>query len=210
MEEYMVSHDGVELPVGILISMAMGAPDYHTAEHYLVSLLYCASMREDRRLLSKCQEIRKHFGISPYPELPASESNLPPIRSREEEVRRYYSKESEIGKFEILKKAISALLSSTNEYGQNIFSKKQHWMGVYMVLRDRLAIRCSQTGFADYASKITPNNCPNELRIGSSTMTNFAKVITEDKPYFEMKHNPFAEVCDTLWKIIISQILTKI
>ena len=106
MEEYMVFHDGVELPVGILINMAMGAPDYHTAEHYLVSLLYCASMREDRRLLSKCQEIRKHFGISPYPELPASDSNLPPIRSREEEVRRYYSKESETGKFEILKKAI--------------------------------------------------------------------------------------------------------
>ena len=210
MEEYMVFHDGVELPVGILINMAMGAPDYHTAEHYLVSLLYCASMREDRRLLSKCQEIRQHFGVSPYPELPASESNLPPICSQEEEVRRYYSKESETGKFEILKKAISVLLSSTNKYGQNIFSKKQHWMGVYLVLRDRLGIRCSQTGFADYASKITPCNCPDELRIGSSTMTNFAKIVTEDKPYFEMKHNPFAEICDTLWNIIISQVLTKI
>jgi hypothetical protein len=83
-------------------------------------------------------------------------------------------------------------------------------MGVYLVLRDRLGMRCPQTGFAEYAQKITPQNCLDNLRIGQTTMTNFSKLVIEDKPYFEMKHNPFEEVCKTLWDIIFKQILTKI
>jgi hypothetical protein len=210
MDDYLIFHDGVELPARTLVLMAMNAPDYHTAEHYLVSLLYCASIREDRRLLAKCQEIRQHFGITPYPEQPASIGNLPPVRPQEEEVRSIFNKQNENIRYEWLREALTSLLDITDNTGKNISSKKQHWMGVYLVLRDRLGIRCSQTGFADYASKITPCNCPDDLKIGSSTMTNFAKIVTEDKAYFEMKHNPFAEVCDTLWNIIVRQILTKI
>lgn len=209
MEDYLVFLDGEYFPASTVIRLAMGATDYHIAEHYLVSLLSSAYMYEDRRMFNKCQEIRKRFGVYPYPDLPASEGNLPPVRSQEEEVRRHYGKLLDQQKFDILKKAILLLLSSTDENGQKIFSQKQHWMGVFLVLRDRLGVRCSQSGFADYAAKITPSCCPDELRIGSSTMTNFAKTITEGKVYYEMKHNPFAEVCDTLWGIIIKLFLTK-
>lgn len=209
MEDFLVFLDGEYFPASTVIRLAMGATDYHIAEHYLVSLLSSAYMYEDRRLFNKCQEIRKRFGVYPYPDLPASEGNLPPVRSQEEEVRRRYGKLLDQQKFDILKKAILLLLSSTDENGQKIFSQKQHWMGVFLVLRDRLGVRCSQSGFADYATKITPSCCPDELRIGNSTMTNFAKTITEDKVYYEMKHNPFAEVCDTLWGIIIKLFLTK-
>ena len=97
----------------------------------------------------------------------------------------------------------------TDHTGKAIFWQKQHWMGVYLVLRDRLGVRCPQTGFAEYAQKITPLNCPDNLKIGQTTMTNFSKLVIEDKPYFEMKHNPFEEVCKTLWDIIFKQILTN-
>ena len=105
---------------------------------------------------------------------------------------------------------MGALMAVTDHTGKAIFWKKQHWMGVYLVLRDRLGMRCPQKRFADFAPKITPQNCQESLKIGQTTMTNFSKIILEDKPYFEMKHNPFEEVCKTLWDIIFKQILTKI
>ena len=51
MEDLLVFHDGVYLPAKSLVAMAMNAPDYHTAEHYMVSLLYCAVIYKNGRLL---------------------------------------------------------------------------------------------------------------------------------------------------------------
>ena len=51
MEDLLVFHDGVYLPAKSLVAMAMNARDYHTAEHYMVSLLYCAVIYENGRLL---------------------------------------------------------------------------------------------------------------------------------------------------------------
>ena len=101
-------------------------------------------------------------------------------------------------------------MHETDDTGKAIFWQKQHWMAIYLVLRDGMGIRCSQTGFAEYANRITPQDCPERLRIGFSTMTNFSKTITEEKPYYEMKHNPFAKECNTFWNIIERVVLTGI
>lgn len=209
MDELLVFHDGVYLPVKSLVTMAMNAPDYHTAEHYLVSLLYCAAMCGNGKLMEICQEIRKHFGVSPYPEHPDSKGTTSPIRTKEE-VRSIFNKLNLNTQHELLCEAIKILMQETDDTGKAVFRKKQHWMAVYLVLRDGLGMRLSQTGFDEYANRITPHDFQESLRIGTSTMTNFSKIITEDKPYYDMKHNPFAKECDTLWAIIERLILTRI
>lgn len=208
MEELLVFHDGVYLPVKSLVAMAMNAPDYHTAEHYMVSLLYCAVMYGNRKLLEKCQEIRQHFGVLPYPEVKAFGENVLPIRTMEE-VRSIFNMLDDDTQHKLLCEAIKIMMRKTDDEGKAIFRQKQHWIGVYLVLRDGLGIECTQTGFTEYADGITPHDFPKKLRIGNSTMTNFSKTITENKFFYKMKHNPFKAVCNTFWNIIEKLILTK-
>lgn len=209
MDELLVFHDGVYLPVKSLVTMAMNAPNYIIAEHYLFSLLNYAAMSGNSKLLEICQKIRQYIGISPYPEHPDSKGTTSPIRTKEE-VRSIFNKLNLNTQHELLCEAIKILMQETDDTGKAIFWQKQHWMAVYLVLRDGLGMRLSQTGFDEYANRITPHDCQDSLRIGTSTMTNFSKIITEDKPYYDMKHNPFAKECDTLWAIIERLILTRI
>lgn len=208
MEELLVFHDGIYLPAESLVAMAMNAPDYHTAEHYMVSLLYCAVIYGNRRLLEICQEIRQHFGVQPYPEQGAVKGDLSPARTKEE-VRSIFCKQDENTQREMLCEAIRIMMHEKDDEGKAIFRQKQHWIGVYLVLRDGLGIECTQTGFTEYADGITPHDFPKKLRIGNSTMTNFSKTITENKSFYKMKHNPFKAVCNTFWNIIEKLILTK-
>lgn len=143
-------------------------------------------------------------------EAPTASANISPATSQEAKIRRFFNQQDEHTQQAWLREAMKALMGITDHTGKAIFWQKQHWMGVYLVLRDRLGVRCPQTGFAEYAQKITPQYCQENLKIGQTTMTNFSKVILEDRPYFEMKHNPFEEVCKILWDIIFKQILTKI
>ena len=143
-------------------------------------------------------------------EAPTASANISPATSQEAKIRSFFNQQDDRTQQVLLREAMGALMAVTDHTGKAIFWQKQHWMGVYLVLRDRLGVRCPQTGFAEYAQKITPLNCPYNLKIGQTTMTNFSKLVIEDKPYFEMKHNPFEEVCKTLWDIIFKQILTKI
>ncbi len=143
-------------------------------------------------------------------EVPTASANISPATSQEAKIRSFFNQQDDRTQQAWLREAMKALMGITDHTGKAIFWQKQHWMGVYLVLRDRLGVRCPQTGFAEYAQKITPQNCPDNQKIGQTTMTNFSKLVIEDKPYFEMKHNPFEEVCKTLWDIIFKQILTKI
>ena len=145
-----------------------------------------------------------------HQEEPSASTYMPSSESQEDRIRSFFNKQDDRTQQAWLREAMKALMGITDHTGKAIFWQKQHWMGVYLVLRDRLGVRCPQTGFAEYAQKITPLNCPDNLKIGQTTMTNFSKLVIEDKPYFEMKHNPFEEVCKTLWDIIFKQILTKI
>lgn len=208
MEELLVFHDGIYLPAESLVAMAMNAPDYHTAEHYMVSLLYCAVIYGNRRLLEICQEIRQHFGVQPYPEQGAVKGDLSPARTKEE-VRSIFCKLDENTQRELLCEAIRIMMHEKDDTGKNIFRQKQHWIGVYLVLRDGLGIECTQTGFTEYADGITPHDFPKKLRIGNSTMTNFSKTITENKSFYKMKHNPFKAVCSTFWNTIERVVLTR-
>ena len=161
--------------------------DYPIAKQYLYRIF-------DNQLHQDMDELHQ--------EEPSASTYMPSSESQEDRIRSFFNKQDDRTQQAWLREAMKALMGITDHTGKAIFWQKQHWMGVYLVLRDRLGMRCSQKGFADYAPKITPQNCLDNLRIGQTTMTNFSKIVIEDKPYFEMKHNPFEDVCKTLWDII--------
>jgi hypothetical protein len=131
----------------------------------------------------------------------ATDNNLPQL-TVEAEVKRYFQKLEKSEQYEFLKTAMENLLEVRSSDGKkNIFSKKQDWMGIYMVLRDRLGFITVQKEFHKEAEKFTPDTCPKKLKITSTTMSNFSKMCS-DGPYYKMKNNPFSDICNTFWTIV--------
>lgn len=194
--------DGMNWPLRLLLQ-SLDSRELGDAEWWrrMASLQNAAARAGDSELLAALDEKKKvRWGTSfEAPEV-VTQNNLPPL-SIEECVKQWFQKLSNEEQQVVLKQAMEKLLEATNEDGKILFSKKLHWMAVYMVLRDRLSIAIQHKDFADYAKKITPETCPSKFRISSSTMTNFSKTVPEG-PYFKMKQNPFEGLCTTLWTII--------
>ncbi len=98
----------------------------------------------------------------------------------------------------------SALLDM---YNRKLFTSKNHWIGTFLVVRDRLEkAGFSQADFEKMADGITPEVFPVKLQISKSTMKNFTKVITDphdrNEVYYDMKNNPQEDFCEELWNTI--------
>jgi hypothetical protein len=92
-------------------------------------------------------------------------------------------------------------------YNSKLFTTKNHWIGTFLVVRDRLeGANFTQTAFVKMADSITPEEFPDKLRISESTMKNFTKVIADpcdrDEAYYDMKDNPQEGFCEELWNAI--------
>ena len=92
-------------------------------------------------------------------------------------------------------------------YNRKLFTNKNHWIGTFLVVRDRLEkAGFTQTDFVNMAGSITPEEFPDKLHISESTMKNFTKVITDphdrNEAYYDMKNNPQEDFCEELWKAI--------
>ncbi len=104
-------------------------------------------------------------------------------------------------RMELIRSSLSVM------YSKNLFTTKSHWIGTYLVVRDRLEkASFTQTDFANMAKEITPEEFPEKLHISESTMKNFTKVITDphdrNEAYYDMKNNPQKEFCIELWNVI--------
>ena len=92
-------------------------------------------------------------------------------------------------------------------YNRKWFTTKNHWIGTFLVVRDRLErAGFTQTDFVNMAESITPEEFPDKMHITESTMKNFTKVITDphdrNEAYYDMKNNPLADFCEELWDVI--------
>ena len=92
-------------------------------------------------------------------------------------------------------------------YNRKLFTTKNHWIGTFLVVRDRLEkAGFTQTDFVNMADSITPEVFPERLHISESTMKNFTKVITDprdrNEAYYDMKNNPQADFCEELWDVL--------
>ena len=98
----------------------------------------------------------------------------------------------------------SALLDM---YNRKWFTTKNHWIGTFLVVRDRLErAGFTQTDFVIMADGITPDEFPERLHISESTMKNFTKVISDpcdrNEAYYDMENNPQEDFCEELWNVI--------
>ena len=86
-------------------------------------------------------------------------------------------------------------------------------MGLYLVIRDRLEDNLSQTDFFSFAQEITPDNWPEGLRISKGTFNTFSRYVksADDRyeTYYDMKENPWKELCDAFWSIIKKRLLME-
>ena len=77
-------HNGVELPVSIVISLAENAPSDMEANSFLLSLLWHAGETGDKELRHICNNIKAMKCGVPFSLSPASENNLPRRRETSE------------------------------------------------------------------------------------------------------------------------------
>lgn len=198
-----VNIDGLGWPLRALLQSLDSRELGETEWWRRMALMQNAAARAgDQKLLGALDNKKeKRYGSRfEAPEV-VTQNNLPAL-SVEESVKRWFQDLKQEKRQEVLEQAMGNLLETTDNDGKKkLFSKKQHWMAVYMVLRDRLGLVVKHKEFHIYADKITPDTCPSKLRISPSTMTNFSKTVTEE-PYFKMKNNPFHVHCSVLWAII--------
>ena len=205
-------YNGRSWSVTDIIALADGAHSLDEALHYTTALQSNAFQFYDKELISIVSAIHKKWGIDTngQPAVPRQLPSSPaPIPSPDEEASRQFNRLNDEAQNELLGKALSELLETGGVDGDT-FTQKNHWMAVFVVLRDRLKQHIKQSSFAEYAQNITPDCWPDHIRIGKKTMTNFHNYITENVAYYAMKHNPFDTLCRRFWNVLMRYLLTNV
>jgi hypothetical protein len=133
--------------------------------------------------------------------LPGEPHELMRPQQIDQDPRAKYRRLDMVARTELIKSALFGL------YNRKLFTTKNHWIGTFLVVRDRLEkAGFTQTDFQNMADSITPDEFPERLHISESTMKNFTKVITDphdrNEAYYDMKNNPQEDFCEELWNAI--------
>lgn len=195
--------------------MAMNAGSYNVAEHYIVSILFHATIYNLPQFNEYVNDIRSHYNLDPFPTTKeiASINNKSSItalsKNPADKAREIYRKMTKEQRKAVLKEAMIHLKLDCME----LFRNKSYWIGIYLVVKDRLDENINQSNFYDLGVAITPDDWPQNKAIGKTTMSNLTRNIKDVKDrqeaYYDMTDNPFEELCDRFWNILLSLILTK-
>ena len=211
MSEYACV-DGVYFREEQVVKMAKNAGSFAVAEHYLCALLAHGLMYAKTEIIDRVNEVREQYQVLPFkkPEhqVARDEYGRSRMESVELKVRKAYGLMTEERRHEVMKQCLQLLRMQSD-----LFSKKNDWLGVMLVARDRLDGNINQSNFYEYACAITPEDWPEALRIGEHTAKNFSRQLAagdRTEAYYDMESNPQEKLCDKLWEIIIQAVLTEI
>ncbi len=206
--------DGQYLRKDQLVKLALNAPTYVHAEHYLFALLAYAVLNSKRDVIDEVNEVRQHFGVKPIPladdiyDDDSVHDSTVRVTEDDIEARRRFQRMTHEEKCEVLRMSMDSLLT---EY--HLFNYKCHWYAIFVVVRDRLVGNSlKQTDFLTLADAITPEVLPARLKISMGTLKNFSREVNEDdrdEVYYKMKRNPQKQLCDAFWEIVKKTILTE-
>lgn len=203
--------DGMLLKEEHLMKLAMNVGNYALAEHYLCALLAHGVVYGKQDIINKVNEVREFYNVPPIPlaDNEISRGRCRKDHSIDDKVRAIFRKMALEERRRILMTGLSLLRSH-----YHLFIYIRHWLGVYLVIRDRLeGYSLTMRTFNDYASTIIPTDWPKKLKIGANTYKNFGREIGEDdkgEAYYDMEDFSQKELCDTFWDIIKQLILTAI
>ena len=211
MEDKKVFHNGQYIDMSVLIGLLDKEPNYIVASSYRESLLVYALQHDDYEIINIINKNREKHNYPIYPTTsyaPASEHNMPKRFDEAEKCRGIYRRLNDEQRIELLKESLSELVKNS----PRLFDKQQCWIGIFLVIRDRLDGKLKASSFHKLAEKITPENLANEKKISKNTMSNLSRIINaEDRneAYYDMGENPFTELCDKYWDIVRGKILTN-
>lgn len=207
-----VYFDGSYIEERKLVNMAIQAGSYSFAEHYVCSLLYHAVIHKKDYLAEEVNKIRKFYMLPPFPSPYATLDNsqvLPFSKQKKKDyndlARERFHVLDEEKKIEIVRNSLILLVLKD----ENLFDEKKKWIGIYLVIRDRLC-KMNCIDFKSFANKCTPAEWEDSIRIGETTMSNIGRYISyedRDEAYYDMKNNPFEDLCDKFWDILVHEIL---
>ena len=207
--------DGAWLRKEAVLHLAMNVGCYAQAEHYLFALLADAVIKGRREAIVEVNKVRELYGVKP---IPLSEDDLkdknelqgkPRLTAAEEKTQQLFYKMSSEEKLDVLRRSMKQLLTE-----HDLFKHAIHWLGIYMVIRDRLLGGIlARRVFIKLANDMVSDDFTDSLRMDENTMKNFSREIKEGdrgKAYYRMRQNPQEALCNTFWSIIQETILTNI
>ena len=206
-EVQYIWHDGATIPENLLISMAKTAGTYDGAKPYLFSLLAHGVMHGISDYINKVNEIREQYRVVPIPVPKEMGESSPGQKETDSIARRRYQTMKQDEREKVVGDSLYLLTLEHNK----LFRSKNDWLGIYLVVKDRVDGRMSRSFFTELAKNATPSWWPSELQISDRTLSNFARCVAyEDRfeAYYDMENNPWEELCDTFWNILKHEILT--
>lgn len=208
-----VNIDGTFIKEERVLEMAKQAGSILFAEHYLCPLLHHALLLKKDYLAEEVNKIRRHYALPPYATpcpTPASTNNMPQLiqkkKSPDDIAKEKYKKMDVKKRIEVVRRSLVLLILND----KTLFNSKSCWIGIYLVIKDRL-IKMTQKDFKAFAEKCTPQDWEKNLMIVKSTMSNVGRKISyEDRQqaYYDMESNPFEELCEKFWSVLLNEILT--
>ena len=95
----------------------------------------------------------------------------------------------------------------------HLFTRKKHWVGVYLVMKDHLGVEKTST-FMELAKDIIPANWPDELMITENVFKNMNRDLhlngkEKEEPYYRWKKNPMYDLCEAFWANLNNRLLKE-
>lgn len=204
----VILHDGLRFQLDELVTLAKNAGSYVLALPYMASILYHAARTNQPQLAEVCNEIRAHYKLGAFAAVvPASVQNLPSGTMPADVARRRWRGMTDEARRDVLRGALSELRLRW----ARLFEYKECWIGIFLVVHDRLDGRVTKKDFHTFAESVTPDDWPERLRIGVRTMSNFGRSIVaelREEAYFDMgEGNPFQELCELFWQLVEDRLL---
>ena len=188
-----INLDGATVSEQLLETMAIECKRSDVAEHYL---------------LAYYRQIVIENGLGHYVELENRvraryNKNLVHIpESGEVSRKNHYDRDRET----IIEESLIVLIKEHRQ----LFTSKNHWIGLYLVVKDRVDGNMTKLDFTNGVLGINMDSWPDDLKISERTLSNFARCVDyEDRyeAYYDMESNPWEELCDVYWDILKGQIL---
>ena len=203
--------DGMLLKEEHLVKLAMNVGNYAQAEHYLFALLAHGVVYGKQGMIEKVNEVREFYGVPKIPMVgnEVSRDCSSQRDSLDDKARVAFRRMTIEERRKVLRSSLSLLRNN-----HHLFIYARHWLGVFLVIRDRLeGDSLKMKDFIDYACTIMPSDWPDSLRMGINTYKNFGREIDyndKGEAYYDMDNCPQRELCETFWDIIKQMILTTV
>ena len=205
-EVQYIWHDGATIKVDLLISMSKMSGSMFAAERNLLSLYRQVLIDNGLGEYVKIEnELRSFYHAELVPVRDGGSSSAK--SADEDAARKLYAKL----KIEERKLVLKASLEVLLENHQNMFKSKNDWIGIYLVIRDRVNGSLSMADFYSCVYAIVEEWWPKQLMIGHRTMSNYARCVDyadRQEAYYDMECNPWEMLCKTFWEILKHHIMT--